>query len=256
MADPQARQGSGWRVAQVLKRDSLGRVERLLGPDGTLVRRVACGSRLPGTRVVARLLLGRERRAHDRLAGLEGVAGLVGSAGAAAAPDQDGVAPDPRDVLVRGWVEGRPLWAAERLPRDYFERLEDLLRAIHDRGVCHNDLHKENNVLVGEDGRPWVVDFQLASVHENSSRTARVRRHEDLRHIDKHRRRYEQRGQKLPCPRPRRSVLAWLWRRLAKPVYTFVTRRLLRRWDGEPRRPSSGPWPEWTEPLGPEDRTP
>jgi hypothetical protein len=34
-------------------------------------------------------------------------------------------------------------------------------------------------------------------------------------------------------------------------VYEFVTRRLLRTRDGEARRATSGPWPEWTAPLGP-----
>ena len=45
--------------------------------------------------------------------------------------------------------------------------------------------------------------------------------------------------------------LRFAWRRFGKPVYVLVTRRLLRTRDGEERRPSSGPWPEWSEPLGP-----
>lgn len=247
---PQVTPAPAWQVGEVLKRDSLGRVERLQGPGGVIVRRVACGSRVPGSRWLARLLLARERRAHAALAGCGGVAALVENGEALVAPAADGPVPDARDVLLRGWIEGRPLWAAERLPRDFFERLEEVVAAAHERGVCHNDLHKENNVLVGEDGRPWLVDFQLASLHRRESRSGRIRRREDIRHVHKHRRRYEQRGEKRPVPRARRSPLAWVWRRLGKPLYTLVTRGLFPGRRGEPRRPSSGPWPEWTEPLG------
>ena len=44
--------------------------------------------------------------------------------------------------------------------------------------------------------------------------------------------------------------LALLWRRTVKPLYVFVTRRVLHTRDGEIGRPSVGPWPRWTEPVG------
>ncbi len=49
----------------------------------------------------------------------------------------------------------------------------------------------------------------------------------------------------------RRGTLARLWRRTGKPLYNFVTRRLLRTRDGESRRPSTGPWPRWVAARGP-----
>ena len=51
---------------------------------------------------------------------------------------------------------------------------------------------------------------------------------------------------------PKRSPVAAFWRVAVKPVYNFVTRKLLRTRDSERPRPASGPWPEWTPPLGPE----
>ena len=250
---------TGPQVDRVLKRDAFGRVELLSGPRGLVVRRVACGGALPGSRALARLFLARERRALERLAGLAGVARLVDAPEYAAAVSSDGAAPRLGDVLLRSWIPGQPLWGVRELPSDFFERLEDLVAALHARGVCHNDLHKEPNVLVGEDRYPALVDFQLSSVHRSRGRTYRTRVGEDLRHVAKHRRTYargtgRQSASGGAALGRRRSLLARLWMRLGKPVYNFVTRRLLSTSDGEPRRPPGGPWPRWTEPVGPRPR--
>jgi RIO-like serine/threonine protein kinase len=236
----------------VLKRDALGRVERIEHAGRPYARRVACGGRLPLSRWVARRLLARERAALRRLDGLEGVPRVVDD------PALRGPG-DPRDVLVRSWIEGEALPGAAALPADFFDRLDELVAAVHARGVCHNDLHKEPNVVVGRDGYPWLVDFQLASVHRGAGALFRSRCREDLRHVEKHRRRYtrlgrgpggeELRGAGRGLPR---SWLARVWRRLGKPLYLLVTRGPWGGRDGaEQRRPSSGPWPAWTPPVGP-----
>lgn len=243
------------QVVRELKRDALGRVELLAGPRGPVVRRVACGGRIPGSRGVARLLLGRERRALERLAGLRGVAGLVDARDYACAPSRDGARPRPASVLLRTWLEGIPLWEAQELPADFFERLAELVGELHERGVCHNDLHKEPNVLVGADGRPCLVDFQLASRHARRGRRFAARAREDLRHVRKHERRYRtQAGRRADAgagPAERRSLVAALWWHTLKPLYNLVTRRVLRTRDAEPRRPPGGPWPRWGPPVGP-----
>jgi len=235
------------QVDRELKRDALGRVELIEGPDGRAVRRVACGGAIPGSRLVARLLLSRERRALGVLGrmrepdGLERLASL------------DGTVPRRADVLIRPWIAGTPLHLVQELPRDFFAHLARLVEGLHAAGVCHNDLHKEQNVLVREDGMPEVIDFQLASVHRSRGALFRSRCRDDLRHVEKHRRRYEARGRASTGGGGRRSVVASLWRRLVKPVYNAVTRGLLRTRDGEARRPSAGPWPTWTAPLTAED---
>jgi hypothetical protein len=171
---------SGAHGARLLKADALGRVERVVTADGSVrVRRVACGGRIPGSGLVARALLARERRA---LAALEGLAGVPRALGGRAG------------VLERTWIEGAPLSAAEELPADFFDRLDELVRALHARGVCHNDLHKEQNVLVAAGGWPALLDFQLASVHRRGSRVFVSRARDDLRHVEKHRRRYTRDG--------------------------------------------------------------
>ena len=127
--------------------------------------------------------------------------------------------------------------------------------ALHRRGVCHNDLHKEPNILVGESGYPALVDFQLASCHSHRARSFRMRAEEDLRHVAKHRARYflhcgSPDGEARPEV-PASSATARWWRRLAKPVYNKITRGVLKVRDAEGRRPREGPWPEWGAPLGP-----
>lgn len=226
------------------KRDALGRVEKIEIDGSAYARRVAVGGAVPGSGWLARRLLARERRALRALAGLDGV------------PRERG-GTDPR-VLVRTWVEGEPLSRATSIPADFFDRLDELVLRMHARGVCHNDLHKESNVVVGPDGLPWLIDFQLASLHARGGRAYESRRRDDLRHLEKHRRRYtrdgrgpagvESRGAGHGIPR---SPLARAWRRFGKPIYVAVTRRMLGTRDGgDAQRDPRGPWPAWTPPVG------
>jgi len=256
-------------VLEVLKRDAFGRVERLEGPRGAAVRRVARAGvaasgleRLaaPLTRALGRSLLARERRALLALRSLadgEGAAvpRLLDWPDYAACTGPEGEAPAAREVLVRSWLAGVPLHAATALPADFFERLEEVVREAHALGVCHNDLHKEGNVLVGPDGRPRLVDFQLASVHARPGRSFRVRAGEDLRHVRKHARRYARGGDPaaVPVAAERRSWLAAAWMRFGKPVYNPLRRRITRV-ESEPRRPRAGPWPRRTPSVGPRSR--
>lgn len=249
----------GARILRELKRDSLGVVELVDGPAGPVVRRVARGGRAPLSGAVARLLLRRERRALRALDGLAGVPREVRDDALAALPGADGRRPRAGEVLLRTWQPGEPLHRAESLPRDFFDLLDALVLDVHRRGVCHNDLHKEQNVVVGLDGRPALIDFQLASVHRRRGRVFASRVHEDLRHVQKHRRRYTRDGRGGDGGGDphgaghgrRRTPLAWAWRRLAKPVYAWATRCLGLARDAEERRPSSGPWPRWKDPVGP-----
>ena len=242
--------------AVLLKRDVFGCVERLDGPAGPLVRRVARGGRAPLAGLVARVLMRRERRALAELEGLAGVPGLVEAPDAVNTPSSLGWRIAPRDVLLRSFFAGEPLHKARELPLDFFDRLDALVVELHTRGVCHNDLHKEQNIVVAPDGRPQLIDFQLASVHRGSTKSFRRRSEDDLRHVQKHRRRYTRDG-RGPVEAGvvhgagfelRRRGLARVWRRLGKPVYEWMTRKVLGTRDGEERRPSSGPWPRWTPP--------
>lgn len=281
------------RIEKELKRDLFGCVElvRVEGPgdgagDGTrevtsegahkapvrperrpvrLVRRVVTG-RL-GVGLVAGALARREAKAleHLRQQGVRGIAAAPELSEATLAEARSletlgGIRPDPRRVHLRPFAEGEPLHLATELPLDFFDLLAARVAELHAAGVCHNDLHKEQNVVVGANGAPVLIDFQLATLHpRRSGKWFRARCRDDIRHIQKHRRRYTRDGRGPAALRvldrdriPRRGI-ALVWMKSGKPVYKFVTRRMLRTRDGEETRPSSGPWPRWTEPIG--DRT-
>jgi hypothetical protein len=37
----------------------------------------------------------------------------------------------------------------------------NILRLVHDRGIAYVDLHKRENIIVGDDDLPYLVDFQV-----------------------------------------------------------------------------------------------
>jgi hypothetical protein len=203
--------------AVLLKRDLLGAVwqRTLAGPGGTLVcverdtREARCWLRIP-----ARQLAAREARALAALRRVPQVPALIGWDG---------------HRLQRTWLPGVPLHRSGGVDRNYFREALRLLRRIHAAGIVHNDLAKEPNWLVGLDGQPGLVDFQLAMRPRHRGYLFRMLAHDDLRHLLKHKRTF--------CPQhltarqrsmlARRSPVAGAWARTGKPVYRFVTRRLL-----------------------------
>lgn len=97
---------------------------------------------------LGRLLAARECAAFDRLQDVDGVPRLIGRWG--------------RTGLVRAYIEGHPLARGERVPDDFHPQLRRLVDAMHQRGMAYVDLEKSENVLVGDDGRPYLFDFQIA----------------------------------------------------------------------------------------------
>ena len=101
--------------------------------------------------------------------------------------------------------------------------------------MIHNDLAKETNWLVTPDGRPALVDFQLAMTLTRRGALARALGHDDLRHLLKHKRTYL--PERLTAREKRilatHSLVSRIWMASGKKVYLFVTRRILRWRDRE-----------------------
>ena len=222
--DMQDTSGGAAREVAILKADSFGRIALMRDAGGEFVRRdlrhVPAWLRLP-----AWYLACREARALQRVYGLPAMPRLLRWDGR---------------VLDRSYLGGDAMY--RRPPRDdaaWFHAARRLLQQVHRRGLAHNDLAKEANWLVLSDGSPGLIDFQLASVGRARSPWIRLLAREDLRHLLKHKRMYC--AQALP-PVERRMLKrhSWLreaWFATGKPVYRFVTRRLL-RW-----QPAQGPQP-------------
>ena len=204
--------------SQLLKSDVFGTISRA---DDEVVRD-AQGAR-PWARWLALRLMRREHRALTRLSLGSGIDGI---------PRALEFKP-PR--LTRSWIEGSPMQLAK--PRDpgYFRAAARLVRKLHAANVIHNDLAKETNWLVTPDGRPALVDFQLAMTLTRRGALARALGHDDLRHLLKHKRSYlperltarEQRILATP------SLASRLWMASGKRAYLFITRRIFRWRDRE-----------------------
>ncbi len=201
--------------AKLLKSDLFGQVRliRLPTTGELLVHRDTRLARW-WLRPLSRLLAAREARALRAVKNIDCVPKLISwHAG----------------LLERSWISGQPMQEARPRDPEYFAMAFRLLCRIHRAGVAHNDLAKEPNWLVAADGRPAVLDFQLAGIFPRRGRLFRLLAREDLRHFLKHKRYYC--ADSLTARE--RAILdepAWhsrLWMATGKRLYLWITRRVL-----------------------------
>lgn len=64
--------------------------------------------------------------------------------------------------ILHEYVEGGPLTKNDELDDQFFPRLADILDKIHALDVAYVDLEKRENILLGSDGRPYLIDFQIS----------------------------------------------------------------------------------------------
>ena len=213
-----------WTEGVLLKRDVFSSVERgrFRGADGevdAILRRidqVPWWSYLP-----ARHLFHRERHALAIVRDLNVAPPLLWAG---------------RQALVRGFIDGVALHLVKPAGNvAYFRSAKQALRKLHRAGVCHNDLAKEQNWLVGRDGRAYLTDFQLAACFRTRSWLFRIAAYEDLRHLLKHKRSYapEALTAKERQILARKSFVASLWLATGKKVYRAITRGLFNFTDRE-----------------------
>jgi len=124
---------------------------RLVSLDGELavLKDYDCG----GTRfkrLMGAYLIHREAAALRRAEGIANVPRLLAMPEASA--------------LLMSYVEAVPAISLEqgRLGERFFERLTEMVAALHGRGIAHGDLEKLDNILVTPDGQPALVDFASA----------------------------------------------------------------------------------------------
>jgi predicted Ser/Thr protein kinase len=213
-----------WTEGVLLKRDVFSSVERgrFRNADGeveAILRRidqVPWWSYLP-----ARHLFRRERHALAVVRDLDIAPPLLWAG---------------RQALVRGFIDGVALHLVKPAGNvAYFRSAKQALRRLHRAGVCHNDLAKEQNWLVGRDGRAYLTDFQLAACFRKRSRLFRIAAYEDLRHLLKHKRSYAPAAltAKERQILARKSLVASLWLVTGKKVYRGITRGLFNFTDRE-----------------------
>jgi len=187
---------------------------------------------------IGRWLAHREARAYATLHDVEGVPRFLGMW-------QD-------NGFVHEYVEGHPLRRHEIVNDEFFPRLAALLAAVHAHDMAYVDLEKRENILVGDDGKPYLIDFQISFMlpagRWKRSRLARflLRRlqESDRYHLLKHHRRHrpdQLTPEQLAASR-RRPIYIDLHRYLFRP-WTLLRRRTLTRLHGGEwkSREGSGP---------------
>jgi tRNA A-37 threonylcarbamoyl transferase component Bud32 len=200
-------------LPKLLKKDIFGQITLMESSDGLIIRRDTRDAART-VRWIARRLLAREAHVLAALDGNTGVPQLIRV---------------DRDTLDRTYVDGQPMQLGRPKDIKYFHAAAKLLRKLHRQNVVHNDLAKEPNLLLTIDGQPAFIDFQLAWFARHRGRLFRVLAREDIRHLLKHKRTYcadrltSREKAILASP----AIISRLWMLTVKPVYLFVTRRLL-----------------------------
>jgi serine/threonine protein kinase len=64
-----------------------------------------------------------------------------------------------RFAFVTEFVHGQPLQRDESLPLSFFSDLERILSEIHLRGIVHLDMRHKGNILISDQGDPYLIDF-------------------------------------------------------------------------------------------------
>ncbi len=147
--------GAGYRLVRVFKHDffaytALYETQSGGGPAARIVLKIGRKATLFGLPLswIGRLHAWHESevfRAVDDLAIVPRFTGRYGKYG-----------------ITHEFIEGHPLEKGERVVDDFFPRLATGLGEIHARGLAYVDLEKCANVLVGDDGKPYLFDFQIS----------------------------------------------------------------------------------------------
>lgn len=135
---------------QTFKHDFFAATGLYEGPSGKVVVKIgrqAWAFVIP-LKFIGKFLARRESRLLRAVAGLEGIPVCLGEVLGTG--------------LVRRFVEGAPVAKNDSLDNDFFPRLSSLLDQIHKRNMAYVDLEKRENILRGEDGRPYLIDFQIS----------------------------------------------------------------------------------------------
>lgn len=123
--------------------------------------------------IVGPILIRREYGALRKLVGVEGIPQLVGRidryalamehvAGISLAElDSSNQPASPGSEENSDFCSQLPASKskAKILDEDFYARLRETVDQMHSRGVAHCDLRSRGNVMLGEDGRPYLVDF-------------------------------------------------------------------------------------------------
>lgn len=217
--------GAPWRMVRTVKHDFFAATGFYENATGRLaVLKMSRSADFAGFPLawIGRWLCRREVRFYNRLSDLPNVPRVLGLVG--------------RNGFLHDYVQGRPLKKGKPVPDGFFRQLTDLLKEMHRRDVAYVDTNKPENILLGDDGRPHLIDFQISwDLHElgdwrlNRWWLRRLQR-EDFYHILKHKSRLrpDEMTAEEQARAEHRSPLIRLHRFLTKPYFKFRRRTFQR----------------------------
>lgn len=162
---------------------------------------------------LGRWLCRREVRFYRKLSDLPNVPPVVGLVGPTG--------------FVHEYVKGRPLARDKPVPDGFFALLRQLLSELHRRGIAYVDTNKPENILLGDDGLPHLIDFQIswdvAELGDWFVNRWWLRRlhHADFYHVAKHQKRLrpDEMTPEEMQQSERRGVLIRMHRTIFKPYF-------------------------------------
>ena len=229
--------GGRYSLVETFKHDFFAGTGLYRGPVGLAVLKLNRTNPFFGLSMMwaGRFLGRREIRLYRALADLPGVPALIGPVG------QTG--------FMHAFVPGHPLARHEAVSDTFFDELMSLVRTLHARHIAYVDLNKRQNILLGDDGRPYLIDFQISLWLPPTGwrRWSAVRwflarfQHGDNYHCLKHKRRLRP---ELLTPEEEQTVSRlsfWirLHRWVARPL-TQLRRRVLRHLNADDTAPVAG----------------
>jgi hypothetical protein len=151
LPDPINVRGEEYRLVRSVKHDffaATGFYENAMGTR--VVLKISRTQEFAGVPLLwlGQWLCRREQRFYRKLQDIDNVPKVLGTVG------QTG--------FVLEYVDGHPLSKQAPVPDGLFQELQGLLEELHRRDLAYVDTNKTQNILVGSDGRPHLIDFQIS----------------------------------------------------------------------------------------------
>jgi len=108
--------------------------------------------------IIGRFLIWREAKAYRKMRGLRGIPKFYRIINGLAIVVQE--------------IQGKPLERVKEghlLPDGFIDTLKRLIDEVHKRGIAHCDLKRAGNIILGNDGMPYIIDWG-ASIFDSEFR--------------------------------------------------------------------------------------
>jgi len=65
------------------------------------------------------------------------------------------------NAIARSYIDGEPMRVKAKINPHIFDELFELVQTMHKRHMAYVDLHKLENIIIGHNDRPYLIDFQV-----------------------------------------------------------------------------------------------